>query len=109
MTPSLFVSAVLFNLYTYIVTLKLLMSSHRAAVHRSDSWDMDFYLLVVSGVSTRTRTLRYTASPRARKPSEIRGYAGRTRLADVEPATANQGILAFENHPTLRYLTRTQT
>jgi hypothetical protein len=45
------------------------MSSHQAAVRRSDSWDMDFYLLVVSGVSTRTRALRCAASPHARKPS----------------------------------------
>jgi hypothetical protein len=29
------------------------MSLHWAAVSRSDSWDMDFYLHVVSGVSTR--------------------------------------------------------
>jgi hypothetical protein len=84
-----------------------LISSHRAAVRRSDSWDMDFYLLVVSDMSTRTRALRCAASPYARKPSEIRGHAGRTCLARVKPATVNQRILAFKNHLTLRYLTCT--
>jgi hypothetical protein len=83
------------------------MSSYRAAVRRLDSWDMDFYLLVVSGVSTRTRALRCAASSRARKLSEIRGHVGRTRLARVKSATVNQGILAFKNYLTLRYLTCT--
>ena len=31
------------------------MSSHQAAVSRLGSWDMDFYLHAVSGVSTRQR------------------------------------------------------
>ena len=34
------------------------MSSHRTAVRRLDSWDVDFYLLVVSDVSTRYRRRR---------------------------------------------------
>ena len=56
------------------------MNSHRTAVRRSDSWDMDFYLLVVSDVSTHMRALRRTASSRTRKPNEIRGLADKMRV-----------------------------
>ena len=56
------------------------VNSHQAAVRRSDSWDMGFYLLMVFDVSTRTRTLQHTVSSRTRKPNEIRNLTDKTRV-----------------------------
>ena len=63
---------------------------------------------MIFDVSTCTRVLHCAALPCARKSSEICGHADRMHLAYIEPATANQGILAFKNYLTLGYLTYTQ-
>jgi hypothetical protein len=56
-----------------------LVSLHWAAVSRSDSWDMDFYLLAVSGVSTRLVRGNQTKST-------VAAQARRVRFAREAPA-----------------------
>ena len=77
------------------------MSLHRAVVSHSDSWDMDFYLLVVSGVSSRYGD--------ETKRNLDGGVGKRVRCVRGSPTRIKPGDLAYENHPTLKYLTRTQT
>jgi len=79
------------------------MSLHQAAASHSGSWDEDFYLHVVSGVSTCFLRGNQMKSRGAAQANAAGSVAVRLRT------TTNQGTLAFENHPTLGYLTRTQT
>ena len=65
------------------------MSSYRTIVRRLDNGNINFYLLVISNISTRTRTLYCTTSSRTRKSNEIRDYTDLTCLVRVELVTVN--------------------
>ena len=65
------------------------VSSYRAAVRRSDSWDVDFYLLVVSDVSTRRRRWR------GNQAKSVASYARRVSPVHVTRTNHKSGDIGF--------------
>ena len=65
------------------------MSSYRTVVRRSDSWDVNFYLLVISDVSTRHRRWR------GNQVKSVTSYARHVSLTYVVRTNHKSGDTGF--------------
>lgn len=86
------------------------MSLHRAVARRLRSWDVEFNLLVVSGVSTHL-----CQSYRDEEANEFVVVDGETPSIDVRVAigrnqnTTSTEELGYQNHPMIKYPTHNRT